>query len=148
MIRRLALSVLAALPALASAHEVLHTVERGRAVAVHAYFPDGEDLAYCAFEVFSPADPKVPHQKGRTDRKGWLAFVPDAPGAWRVKVVDATGHGLELELKVDAVAAPPGASAPAASTAAFVLRPLVGLLAIGAVFAALFLIYRRKESGP
>lgn len=146
MIRRIALALLAVAPLLASAHEVLHAVERGRAIAVHAYFPDGQDLAYCAFEVFSPADPRVPHQKGRTDRKGWLAFVPDAPGAWRVKVVDGTGHGLELE--VDASASSPAASAPAVSTAAFLLRPLLGVLAIGAIFAALLTLYRRKAPAP
>lgn len=144
MIRRAALALLAALPVVAGAHEVLHTVERGRAIAVHAYFPDGEDLAYGAYEVFSPADAKVPHQKGRTDRKGWLAFVPDAPGSWRVKVVDGTGHGLEVE--VDTAIAPQAAGSSALSTAAFVLRPLVGVLAIGAVFAALFTLHRRKAS--
>ena len=35
----------------------------------------------------------------------------------------------------------------AACAAAFVLRPLAGLLAIGAVFAALFKLYRRKGAG-
>jgi nickel transport protein len=144
VIRWVALPLLLALPVLAFAHEAMHTVERGRAVAVHAWLPDGEDLAYCAFEVFSPADPNVPHQKGRTDRRGWLAFVPDAPGAWRVKVVDGTGHGLELE--VDAATAPPSASA--VPTAAFVVRPLVGLAVIGGVFAALFILYRREGSAP
>jgi nickel transport protein len=148
VIHRVVLALLAALPLTASAHEVLHAVERGRAIAVHAYFPDGEDLAYCAFEVFSPADSKVPHQKGRTDRKGWLAFVPQAPGKWRVKVVDGTGHGLELELEVDAAAASGAASTSSVSTAAFVLRPLVGIVVIGAVFAALVTLYRRKAPAP
>jgi nickel transport protein len=146
VIRRVALALALAAPIAASAHEVLHSVERGRAVAVHAWFPDGEDLAYCAFEVFSPADPKVPHQKGRTDRKGWLAFVPDAPGKWRVKVVDGTGHGLELE--VDAEATATAADCSAVSTAAFVVRPLVGVLVIGAVFSALIALYRRKAHAP
>jgi nickel transport protein len=141
VIRRVALALALAAPIAASAHEVLHSVERGRAVAVHAWHPDGEDLAYCAFEVFSPADPEVPHQKGRTDRRGWLAFVPDAPGKWRVKVVDGTGHGLELE--VDGRA--PAPSSPPATTAAFVLRPIAGIITIGAAFAALFTLHRRKN---
>lgn len=134
----------------ASAHETLHELQRGKAIAVKAYFVDGEVLAYTAYEVYSPADPRIPHQKGRTDRGGWLAFVPDAPGKWRVKVIDDTGHGLDLE--VDATeaggtaAAAPGAGA--LSSAAFILRPLVGLAAIGLVFAALFLTYRRKGTPP
>jgi nickel transport protein len=130
----------------ARAHEVLHAVERNRAVAVKVTFADGEALAYAQYEIYSPADPRIPHQKGRTDRSGWLAFVPDAGGRWRVKVVDGTGHGLEVE--VDA-AAPGATPAPApASSVAFVLRPLVGLAAIGAVFAILFAVRRRRGTRP
>lgn len=142
-----ALLALAARPALA--HETLHEVARGKAIAVKASFVDGEVLAYTPYEVYSPADPKIPHQKGRTDRSGWLAFVPDAPGPWRVKVIDPTGHGLDLLVDAEAAgaAAAPQASGPT-STAAFVLRPLVGLAAIGAVFAALYLAARRRRPRP
>jgi nickel transport protein len=101
--------------------------------------------------VYSPADPKLPHQKGRTDRDGWLAFVPATPGAWRVKVFDQTGHGLDVAIEA---ARAPGAAqvassgAAPASTAAFVLRPLVGLAAIGGVFGALLALHRRKRTSP
>jgi nickel transport protein len=146
-VSRAALAVAAVAGVLAATeargHEVLHSVERGRAVAVRAFFPDGQALGYAPFEVYSPADAGIPWQKGRTDRGGWLAFVPDVPGRWRVKVVDGSGHGLEVE--VDAGSIP--AVAGTASTAAFVLRPLLGLAAIGAVFALLFAVYRRKGSG-
>jgi nickel transport protein len=120
------------------AHEVLHAVE--------AYFADGEALAYTEYQVFSPADPKIAHQKGRTDRAGYLAFVPDPPGKWRVVITDATGHGLDIE--VDAGGQGPGAAAPGAAVSswAFAVRPLVGVLVIGALFAALVVIYRRKQS--
>jgi nickel transport protein len=141
------LGVLAA-PA-ARAHEVLHTVERNRAIAVKAYFADGEALAHARYEIFSPSDPRIPHQEGWTDRSGWLAFVPDAPGRWRVRVVDDAGHGLDVE--VDASEVPATASVPAgapASGAAFALRPLAGLGAIGAVFAILLAVYRRKRRTP
>lgn len=141
-----ALVALAATPALA--HETLHEVARGKAIAVKASFADGEVLAYTAYEVYSPADPKIPHQKGRTDRGGWLAFVPDAPGKWRVKVIDDTGHGLDVQVDSEATGAAQAPSASAVSSAAFVLRPLLGLAAIGAVFAALFLAYRRKGTTP
>ncbi|MFT3916680.1 MAG: hypothetical protein QM704_22145 [Anaeromyxobacteraceae bacterium] len=134
----------AAAPALA--HEVLHEVERGRAIAVKAYFADGEVLAYTPYEVYSPADRKLPHQKGRTDRGGWLAFVPDAPGKWQVKVIDDTGHGLDLEVDASLPAAPGAGGAP--STLAFVLRPLVGLAVIAALFALLYRHHRRKGATP
>jgi nickel transport protein len=147
LLAALGLAALLAAPS-ARAHEVLHAVERGRAIAVKAYFVDGEVLAYTSYEVYSPADPKIPHQKGRTDRGGYLSFVPDVPGAWRVKVVDDTGHGLDVEVDVPAAGAvegvPAAAPATAHSTAAFVLRPLVGLAAIGLLFAALYLAYRPK----
>jgi nickel transport protein len=132
-------------PAAARGHEVLHEIERGRAVAVKAFFADGEVLAYQQYEIYSPADPKIPYQKGRTDRSGWLSFVPDAPGKWRVKVIDDTGHGLDLEVDAAASApAPTSSGAGPASTAAFVLRPLIGLAVIAAVFGLLFALYRRK----
>lgn len=142
-----ALLALAAAPALA--HETLHEVARGKAIAVKASFVDGEVLAYTAFEVYSPADPRIPYQKGRTDRSGWLAFVPDAPGKWRVKVIDDTGHGLDVQIDAEPQgAAAPAPAAGAPSSAAFVLRPLLGLAAIGAVFAALYFTYRRKGTRP
>jgi nickel transport protein len=148
-VRRGALSVavaaLLAAPGLALAHETLHEVRRGNAVSVRAYFADGESLAYRAYEVYSPADAKIPWQKGRTDRAGWLAFVPDVPGQWRVKVIDESGHGLDL--LVDAAAPADGSPSGPGATAAFVLRPVVGIAVIAAVFAALLLLYRRKGSG-
>lgn len=146
----LAAALAALAPAAAAAHETLHEVQRGKAIAVRAYFADGEALAYATYEIYSPADRRIPHQKGRTDRNGWLAFVPDAGGKWRVKVVDGTGHGLDAE--VDADAPPNAASTPASpgavASVAFVLRPLVGLAAIGAVFAALVLLYRKRGGAP
>ncbi len=146
-----ALALLLAAPALA--HEVLHEVQRGRALAVRAYESDGDALAQATYRVYSPADPGTPFLEGRTDRNGWLAFVPDAPGRWRVQVVGTDGHGLDLVVDGTAPAAAAGAPAPAPgggepSGAAFVLRPLVGLLAVAGLFAALFLFYRRKRAGP
>jgi len=147
----LAILALATIAPAARGHEVLHEIERGRATAVRAFFADGEPLAYAAVEVYSPADPAVPHQKGRTDRNGWVAFVPDAPGAWRVKIVDGSGHGLELEVDVapTSTATTDAPRTPASlSPLAFVLRPLVGLAVIGAVFAVLVVVRRRKGTRP
>lgn len=137
--------VLLATAAPARAHEVLHTVERGKAVAIKAYFADGEALAYTEYQVFAPFDAKIPYQKGRTDRVGYLAFVPDPPGKWRVLVTDASGHGLDVV--VDAGPSPQtgNPSAPISSWA-FALRPLLGVLLIAAVFLVLVVIYRRKQS--
>lgn len=140
---------LAAATSPAFAHEVLHEVQRGRAVAVHAWFPDGESLAYVQAEVFSPADGKIPYWKGRTDRNGWLAFVPDVPGSWRVRIVDATGHGLDTLVEVAPETGPAAASGDGAgkraSTLSLALRPVAGVALIAAIFGFLYLRGRRKR---
>jgi nickel transport protein len=136
-----------ALPA--RAHEVLSSIERGRAIAVKAFYADGEVLAYTEYQVFSPADGRIPYQKGRTDRSGYLAFVPDVPGRWQVRVMGETGHGLELDVPVEAVGSASKAGPPVAggiASWAFVLRPLLGVVLIVAIFAALFAIFRRREN--
>lgn len=146
----------------AAAHQTLHEVRRGAAVAVRAFEPDGAPVASTAYQVYSPADPKQPWQEGRTDRAGWLAFVPSGPGIWRVRVIEATGHGLDVEVEIapPPVAPPAGAvSGPASpasppadasptSGAASLLRPLIGLAVLGVVFAALFLAWRKKDGAP
>lgn len=133
-------------PAAALAHELLHELRRGNAVAVRVYESDGEAVGGSEFEVFSPAAPKVPFQRGRTDPHGWLSFVPDAPGKWRVKVLAEGGHGLELE--VDAGQVPTGTAPDGASGWAFALRPVLGVAAISLVFAVLFLAYRAQGRRP
>lgn len=147
------LHVLLALALLSAAspafgHEVLHEVRRGRALAVRAWFPDGESLAYVQAEVFSPADGKVPYWKGRTDRNGWLAFVPDVAGKWRVRIVDATGHGLDTLVDVaapDAAGAPPDAPSSGTGAAAVAMRPIAGVALIAALFGFLYLRGKRRR---
>jgi nickel transport protein len=127
----------------ASAHEVTAEVARDRAVAVRARTHDGRPLSGAEAQVFSPADPSAPSWKGRTDRNGWVSFVPDAPGRWRVRVIDATGHGIDTPVDVPAsgtVEPRPDGPARAASVAG----PLVGVALIGAFFAFLYLRGRRS----
>jgi nickel transport protein len=146
----LLVGLLCLLPRAALAHEVLHQIERGRAVAVKAYFADGEVMAYTEYQVFSPADAKIPYQKGRSDRGGYVAFVPDVPGTWHVRIVDPSGHGLELDVPVPA-AGQGGSNPPAPggriATWAFVARPLVGVAAIALLFGLVVWLYRRKAAG-
>jgi nickel transport protein len=131
----------------AAAHEVLHEIERGSAVSVRVRYPDGRDLADARAEVYSPADRSAPAWTGRTDRNGRVAFVPDAPGIWGVRVVDGTGHGTIVPVEVPA----PGASgsgepAPDRSSLATVLRPVVGVAIIAGIAA--FLHRRSRRGGP
>lgn len=143
-----ALALLAALlrPGGARGHEVLHEVRPGGAVAVRFTHAGGEPVAHARGEVYSPADAGTPHQEGRTDQAGWLAFVPDRSGSWRVKVVDTTGHGLEIAVEVGSDGAASARSSGAPGGAAAWMRPLVGLAAVSAVFAALAAVRRRRGS--
>jgi nickel transport protein len=129
---------LAVAPASSLAHEVLHEVAADRAIAVHAWESDGEPLADCAWQAFAPADPAAPWASGRTDRSGWLAFVPSMPGGWRVRVVDPTGHGLDVVVPSDARLP----AAAAEQVPAWPLRFLLGLVAI----AVIFLLLRRRRA--
>jgi len=159
-VRSLALVVTALLAGPALAHETLHQVVPGRGIAVRAYESDGDPLAQTPFEVYSPADPRRAWATGLTDREGWLAFVPNAPGRWRVRVIEATGHGLDIKVEAafpsstpgalpTSPPAPPGADRSGATPAgALVLRPLLGLGVIGLVFVALFLAWRKQGRSP
>jgi nickel transport protein len=131
------------LPALAAAHEVTHEVVHGKAVAVRARYAGAEPLAYAEYQVFSPADPKIPWQKGRTDREGWLSFVPSQAGTWRVQVADGAGHGLILSISAAAPALDPASGEGALSWA---VRLGGALLAVGVVFAGLAAFQRRRRS--
>jgi nickel transport protein len=164
-LRAVAIASLAALVpvAPAAAHEILHEVQRGRAVAVRIFESDGDPVAGALYEVYAPSRPDRPWQTGRTDGAGWLAFVPASPGSWRVRVIEAAGHGLDIAVEHPGpaptpqpgasagapLASPPlRADATAPSGAAFVLRPLLGIAVIGVVFSALYLAWRKRGPRP
>jgi nickel transport protein len=124
----LAFVALAALAASASprparAHGVSAEVDRREgAVAIRARYHGGRPLADARYEVRSPRGGDGPFAEGRTDRHGWLAFTPDVPGTWKVRIADASGHGRVVEVEV----APAGVAsvpAPGASAAPPPPRP-------------------------
>jgi nickel transport protein len=112
MIRRSAAVVLAlALPAAALAHGVSHEVERrGAAYAVRARYPGGAPLAGATYQVLPPGEPARVRAQGKTDAQGWVSFVPDVPGRWRIRILDATGHGRVVTVDVPAPPASPAAA--------------------------------------
>ncbi|HET7825831.1 MAG TPA: hypothetical protein VFK90_10875 [Anaeromyxobacter sp.] len=138
----LALAALLA-PSAAAAHEVTHEVVYGGAVAVRARYAGQDALAYAEYQIFAPSDAKVPWQKGRTDRDGWLAFVPSQPGTWRVQVADGSGHGMILS-----VSAKPPAVAPekAEGAMSWIVRLAGAVLVVGLVFAGLAAVQKHRRS--
>ena len=83
------------------------------AVGLEFLYSTGEAMSYREARAFSPADEKFAHQTGRTDAAGRFAFIPDAPGPWRVVVRDEEGHQAVAELEVTAAMLEGGAEAPA-----------------------------------
>lgn len=134
--------LLALLASAAAAHEVSHEIVYGRAVAVRARFAGAEPLAYAEYQVFSPSDPKIPWQKGRTDRDGWLAFVPSEPGEWRVQVADDTGHGMTLSFAPLSLPARPDTTE---GTISWLVRLGAAVAVVGLVFGALVAVQRSKK---
>lgn len=76
------------------AHTVNYSVDGKQAVVVTVILGDEEAASFSEYEVFSPDDPEMPFQLGRTDAAGRLAFLPDRAGTWRVKVEADSQHGL------------------------------------------------------
>jgi nickel transport protein len=146
-----------ALPAVPRAHAVSGEVERrGSAFAVRARYEGGKPLAGAAYQVLRPGRPERVQGEGRTDAQGWVEFVPDVPGAWRVRIVDASGHGRVVTVEVaDAASAPEPSVAPVAvppASAAVarpfpVLRTAAGALAIAIAFSTLRAVQRRRRGG-
>jgi nickel transport protein len=156
-VRILVLVFTALLATPAAAHETLHQVVRGEAVAVRVYESDGDPVALQRFEVYSPTDRRQPWVTGLTDRAGWLAFVPQGPGRWRVRVIEVTGHGLDLEVEVappaqamagTAPSAAPPPQTPLEGRAGSALGPLLGVGVIALVFTALVLARRKQGRAP
>ena len=100
---------------LASAHALRAAeIPQGQAVVMQFAYSTGEVPAYANVEVYGPADTGMEFQNGRTDAQGRFAFVPNAPGQWRVIMADNMGHRVVHETTV----AENGGAAPTADAAA------------------------------
>lgn len=125
-------------------------VEAATLMAVAFYYSDGEPMAYAEVLVFSPKDPKVEHQNGRTDKHGNFAFCPDMPGAWRIIANDGMGHrcGATVEVSPESLTGKSDAPQGAREMAHPVQGPsplkiIAGLsLILNLAFAAYFLLQR------
>lgn len=82
----------------ALAHGAQYRVVGVSETQVEFAYTDGEPMSFASFELFGPADPRVPVRSGRTDRQGRVGFVPDAAGAWRIEVRDSEGHAVRAVL--------------------------------------------------
>jgi nickel transport protein len=84
------------------AHTVNYVVQQ-KGIAVRVFYSADDPASYSQFEVFGPGD-TLPHQTGRTDKNGFVSFVPDRQGVWKVKVLGESSHGYHgatIEVKVN-----------------------------------------------
>ena len=84
----------------AEAHTVHYQVEN-RGISVRVFYAEDDPVSYSSYEIFGPGD-KIPHQKGRTDRNGFVSFLPDRQGKWVVNVSGESEHGIHsAKIEVD-----------------------------------------------
>ena len=86
----------------AQAHSIHYDVQQ-KAMAVRIYYSAKDPAAYSQYELYGPGD-KEPHQTGRTDKNGFIGFVPDRAGTWKLQVWGESAHGFHgvtTEIKVD-----------------------------------------------
>jgi nickel transport protein len=84
------------------AHTINYQVEN-RGISARVFYAGDEPASYSQYEIFGPGD-RIPHQKGRTDRNGFVSFLPDRKGKWIIKVYGEAEHGIhatQIELDVN-----------------------------------------------
>jgi len=85
-------------------HSLNYQVDQ-KGIAVRAFYSEKDPASYSQYEIYGPGDREdLPHQTGRTDRNGFLSFVPDRAGTWKIKLWGESSHGFHgftAEVKVD-----------------------------------------------
>ncbi len=152
---RAAASLVAALLVLSTAAQVqahaLYAADTRHdgVVLVQFTYSSEEQPTYAKVEVYSPADDKVEFQNGRTDAQGRFAFMPDAPGRWRIIMADNMGHRVEHAVEVaadkNAAAAATGLNAGPGGFS-MPLRILLGLSLLANMALAVTVLRHKKRA--
>ena len=124
------------------AHGLTSSVASGHAFTVSFHYDDGSPVADCSFEVFDPAMGQ-PYQTGRTDRLGRVAFRPDRPGLWQVRVWTEDGHGSTAQVEVDATLS---LAPPQAAPVSRLQKVITGVAVLFGLFGVLALVQSRSGS--
>lgn len=74
------------------AHSVHYQVEN-KGISVRVFYAEDDPASYSSYEIFGP-EGNIPHQKGRTDKNGFVSFLPDRKGKWIIKVYGESEHGM------------------------------------------------------
>lgn len=74
------------------AHSVNYSVEN-RGISVRVFYGRDDPVDYSGYEIMGPGD-TIPYQKGRTDRNGFVSFIPNRQGTWVIRVLGESEHGM------------------------------------------------------
>ncbi len=123
-------------------------LEKG--IAVKAFYSEKDPSSYSAYEIWGPGDKEdLPHQTGRTDKNGFLAFVPDRAGTWKIRLWGESSHGYHgftTEVKVDKELSLESFSKPLVATHTKLITGLSLIFGVFGIYA--FLRSRRKQNKP
>lgn len=127
------------------AHSINYQVEQ-KGMAVRAYYSEKDAAAYSQFELYGPGD-KDPYQTGRTDKNGYIGFVPDRPGTWKLQVWGESTHGFHgvtTEIKVDKAMGLEGFKKPMVAAYTKYVTGVSLIIGIFGIYS--FWLSRRKEN--
>lgn len=137
------IGIIAGLYSPAIAHSVHYQVEN-RGISARIFYAEDDPASYSAYEIFGPGD-KIPHQKGRTDKNGFVSFLPDRKGKWTIKVYGESEHGMhgtQVEVTVNENLFMESFKKP---LVAQYTRAFVGISIILFLFSLWVLLKRRKK---
>lgn len=130
-------------------HSVNYQVEQ-KGIAVRAFYSAKDPASYSQYEIYGPGDREdLPHQTGRTDKNGFLSFVPDRAGTWKIKLLGESSHGYHgftAEVKVDKELSLESFSKPLVATHTKLITGLSLIFGLFGIYA-LLRSRRKQDSG-
>lgn len=84
------------------AHTIHYEVQP-KGISAKIFYTQTDPASYSEYEIYGPGDTE-PYQIGRTNRAGFLSFLPDRAGIWKIKILGESSHGfhgITIDLKVD-----------------------------------------------
>lgn len=124
-----------------SAHDLQHQVADGKAVVVHFFFMDNSPFSHENYEIYRLGE-ALPYQSGRTDAHGYVSFIPDSAGVWRLKAFSADGHGARVEMTTTQEMTLSYAEKPFVDRYG---RIVIGISVLFGLFGLLSLILKRRK---
>ena len=86
------LATLAILFGLALAHGISYNITRGQAVIINANFSASIPAKHAKVRIYQ-GESALAMQIAQTDENGKLAFLPPAPGNYRIEIASQSDHG-------------------------------------------------------